>query len=83
MNGSYDAMAILSRHSPDELWNGVDDSRRRGAREAIGGLRSASGVPAVPNDVRSGDLAISRGIQAHSFRRDDASNGFECQPNLR
>jgi len=33
----------------------VDDSRRRGSQEAIGGLRSASGVPAVPNDVRSGD----------------------------
>src|SRR6266536_394314 len=40
-----------SRYSPDELWNGVDDSRRRGCREAIGGLRRASGVPAVPNDV--------------------------------
>jgi hypothetical protein len=29
----------------------VDDSRWRGSREAIGGLRSASGVPAVPNDA--------------------------------
>ncbi len=69
----YQSEAYLFRHSPDELWNDVDDSRRRGSREAIGGLRSASGVPTVPNDVRSGDLAIFPGIQAHSSRRDDAS----------
>ena len=43
-----------NRHSPDELWNGVDASRRRGSPEATGGLRSAPGVsivPGVPNDV--------------------------------
>jgi hypothetical protein len=28
----------LIRHSPDELWNGVDDSRRWGSPEAMGGL---------------------------------------------
>jgi hypothetical protein len=27
--------SILSRHSPDELWNGVDDSRWRRSRETI------------------------------------------------
>jgi hypothetical protein len=54
-------------------WNGVDDSRRRGSREATGGLRSASGVPAIPNDIWSRDLAIFPRIQAHSFRRDEAS----------
>ena len=44
----------VNRHSPDELWNGVDASRRRGSPEATGGLRSAPGVsivPGVPNDV--------------------------------
>jgi hypothetical protein len=30
---------VCGRHSPDQLWNGVDDSRRRGSREATGGLR--------------------------------------------
>jgi hypothetical protein len=46
---------VLIRHSPDQLWNGVNGSRRWDSPEVIGGLRSASGVPAVPNDVRSGD----------------------------
>ena len=51
----------------------MDDSRRRGSREAMGGLRSASGVPAIPNDIWSRDLAIFPRIQTHSFRRDEAS----------
>ncbi len=68
----------LYRHSPDELWNGVDDSRRRGSREAMGALRSAFGVPAIPNDIWSRDLAIFPGIQAHSFRRDEASTPPVC-----
>src|SRR6266568_3870976 len=38
---------LLIRYFPDELRNSVDDSRRRGSREATGGLRGASGVPAV------------------------------------
>jgi len=49
-----DAVFILNRHSPDELWNGVDDSRRGGFPGSTGGLRSAPGVSVVPgvrNDV--------------------------------
>ena len=45
---------VLIRHSPDELWNGVDGSRRQSSPEATGGLRSAPGVSVilgVPNDV--------------------------------
>jgi hypothetical protein len=30
-----------NRHSPDEIWNGVDDSRRRGSPEGTDQLRSA------------------------------------------
>ena len=48
----------------------MDDSGRQGSPQAIGGLHSASGVAAVPNDVRPGDLAIIPGIQAHSLRRE-------------
>ena len=40
----------INRNSPDELGNGVDDSRPRDFPEAIGELRCAFGVPAVPND---------------------------------
>jgi hypothetical protein len=31
----------IGRHSPDELWNGADDSRWWGSPLARGGLRSA------------------------------------------
>ena len=42
---------------PDELWNELNDSRRRGPPVAADRLRGAAGAPAVPNEVRSGDLA--------------------------
>jgi len=68
---------LFSRHSPDELWNGVDGSRRQSSPKATGGLCSApsvSVVPGVPNDVRSADLALFPVIQTHSLRGDDASD---------
>jgi hypothetical protein len=30
--------SVINRHSPDELWNVVNDSRRRGSQEAGRGL---------------------------------------------
>jgi len=63
----------LNRHSPGELWNGVDDSSRRGSPEAKGGLRSAPGVsvvPGVPNDVRSADLVLFLVLTGLRRRRD-------------
>src|SRR5216683_1315851 len=37
----------MRRHSPDEFWNSVDDSRQRGSPEATSGLRSARGASVV------------------------------------
>jgi hypothetical protein len=39
-----------NRHSPDEIWNGVDDSRRRGSPEGTDQLRSAPGVSVATGD---------------------------------
>src|SRR5580700_1604326 len=41
------------RHSPDELWNGVDDSRQRGSRKAAGRLRGVPGISVVPNGIEA------------------------------
>jgi hypothetical protein len=46
----------ISRHSPDELWNGVDDSRQRIPQKLwAGGLRRASGVPPIRGLSRFAD----------------------------
>jgi len=34
----------LTQHSPDEIWNGVDDSRRLGCPATIGALRTDADV---------------------------------------
>ena len=49
----------------------MDDSRRRGSRETIGGLRGASGVGRGPDHSREADLVL---FLTHSSRRDDASD---------
>jgi hypothetical protein len=37
----------INRHSPDELQDNVNDSKWRNLQEAIGGLRSTSGVATI------------------------------------
>ena len=42
--GAAPTVFSVSRHSPNELWNGVDNSGRRGFPKVTGGTRSAPGV---------------------------------------
>jgi hypothetical protein len=60
------AARTFHRHSPDELWNGVNDSRRRGSTEATGGLRSAPGVSRRPQCPKPRLIRRSSPFPRHS-----------------